>query len=207
MVIKKILSLTLTAFIMLSVGITAAVATNDMLEILPAGYSIGDVNTDGDINVKDATLLQKFVAGLVTFSDNQKFLADANLDTEINIKDATYIQKLVAGLVKPALPTSKTEGGETLSTETRGTEVKTDPSETAQTETTGATETPSTEATGSSTVPADPQETTSPTEHETEPAETISPTVATEPEETEAKTEPVTRDPNKPVELPFVPAL
>ncbi len=59
----------------------------------------GDANLDGDVNIKDATLIQKVTAGLETLEFVQaRWCADVNLDGYVNIKDATAIQKYVAGL-------------------------------------------------------------------------------------------------------------
>jgi len=59
---------------------------------------LGDVNGDGTVNVKDATLLQKYIANFdVKLSDEQKILANvSNLPKGANIKSATLIQKYVA---------------------------------------------------------------------------------------------------------------
>ena len=63
-------------------------------------YLLGDVNGDGNISVLDATLIQKYIAGLVTsFSDTQKAAADVNNDGSVSIVDATLIQKYIAGLI------------------------------------------------------------------------------------------------------------
>ncbi len=59
----------------------------------------GDVNCDGDINIKDATAIQKHLAKINVFSDTVKALADYDTDGEITIKDATAIQKFIAGIV------------------------------------------------------------------------------------------------------------
>ncbi|MBE6734957.1 MAG: hypothetical protein E7563_06435 [Ruminococcaceae bacterium] len=59
----------------------------------------GDVNFDGDINIKDATAIQKHLAEISVFSDTVKTLADYDTDGEITIKDATAIQKFIAGIV------------------------------------------------------------------------------------------------------------
>ena len=56
----------------------------------------GDTNYDEKINVKDATLVQKSIASLHTFTPTALLKADANADGEVNIKDATEIQKYVA---------------------------------------------------------------------------------------------------------------
>ena len=62
-------------------------------------YLLGDVNGDGKISVLDATLIQKYLAGLVTFSDTQKAAADVNGDGSVSVIDATLIQKYIAGLI------------------------------------------------------------------------------------------------------------
>lgn len=59
------------------------------------GYVIGDVNSDGELNIKDATTLQKYCAKL---SKVDKLVADFNGDLKIDIKDVTDIQKKLAGL-------------------------------------------------------------------------------------------------------------
>lgn len=58
-----------------------------------------DVNGDGKITIVDATMIQKYLAGLETFDDRQLSAADVNDDGRITIPDATYIQKSLAGLI------------------------------------------------------------------------------------------------------------
>ena len=60
---------------------------------------IGDVNDDGSVTVLDATMLQKYIAGLVSLSNEQLALADTNGDGSVTVLDATEIQKYLAGLV------------------------------------------------------------------------------------------------------------
>ena len=73
------------------------------------GRRIGDANGDNEINIKDATEIQKRVAGLLgteevpcdTYCYNGKqkgYVSDFNRDGERNVKDATAIQKYIAGL-------------------------------------------------------------------------------------------------------------
>ncbi len=59
------------------------------------GYAMGDVNSDGVLNIRDATAVQKYVA---KFGKVDKLMADFNGDLKINVKDATDIQKKLAGL-------------------------------------------------------------------------------------------------------------
>ena len=65
----------------------------------------GDVNNDGKLDIKDATTIQKKVAGLVHISDDlygicneSGYISDFSYDGETNVKDATLIQKRIAGL-------------------------------------------------------------------------------------------------------------
>lgn len=64
----------------------------------------GDADMDGGVNIKDATYIQKAVAGLETMSLIECLAGDADTMGDINIKDATAIQKFIAGIeVTPAL--------------------------------------------------------------------------------------------------------
>ena len=57
---------------------------------------LGDVNDDGKVNIKDATLIQKAAAKIIELTDDEKLRADVNADNKNNVKDATAIQKFVA---------------------------------------------------------------------------------------------------------------
>lgn len=59
---------------------------------------IGDVDLNGDIDIRDATLLQFAIAGLDTLNDNQKLAANTNSDSNISIIDATNIQLYLADM-------------------------------------------------------------------------------------------------------------
>lgn len=60
---------------------------------------IGDVNGDGVISILDATELQKYLAKIVDFDDEQFAIADTNGDGNITILDVTQIQKYLAKLI------------------------------------------------------------------------------------------------------------
>lgn len=66
--------------------------------ILADSYIIGNVITADVINIKDATAIQKHIAGIITLSNSSLLLADTNGDNAIDIKDATTIQKYIAGI-------------------------------------------------------------------------------------------------------------
>ena len=53
---------------------------------------------DGNIDISDATLAQKYVVGIVELSTEQKHLADYNSDSNITVVDATQIQKFIVHL-------------------------------------------------------------------------------------------------------------
>lgn len=65
----------------------------------PEQYSLGDVDRDGRISVKDATLIQKYLVLFVELDSEQLTLADVNSDENVNISDTTAIQKYVAELI------------------------------------------------------------------------------------------------------------
>lgn len=60
-------------------------------------YSVGDANLDGNVNIRDATEIQKATAKLITLSFSASLRGDADFSGEINIRDATEIQKYIAG--------------------------------------------------------------------------------------------------------------
>ncbi len=68
-------------------------------EVTPptSGPILGDVDSDGEVTIKDATLLQTFVAKLCAAEELDLTVADVNGDGFINIIDATYVQLMVAG--------------------------------------------------------------------------------------------------------------
>lgn len=59
---------------------------------------LGDVDADSEITIKDATLVQKYVACITSLYNSQKNYADVESDGAVNIKDATAIQKMIAGI-------------------------------------------------------------------------------------------------------------
>lgn len=57
---------------------------------------IGDADLSGAISIKDATLIQKYAAGLINLDRTQLFLANCDGVGGVNVKDATQIQKYCA---------------------------------------------------------------------------------------------------------------
>lgn len=62
-------------------------------------FSLGDFNMDTKVNIKDATLIQKYIAGMVEIDESVLPLADTTKDGKVNIRDATLLQKFIAGIV------------------------------------------------------------------------------------------------------------
>lgn len=58
----------------------------------------GDVNEDGTLDISDATEIQKYLCGNLSFDDRQKTAADYNKDRIIDIADTTAIQKSMVGM-------------------------------------------------------------------------------------------------------------
>ncbi len=112
---KKILSIILVVMMLFSVSMVAtsaytvpdgfAVADKDVTEDKVDGevYGfVGDADMNDNVNVRDATRIQKFAADLITLSDAEKVLADVNFDGAINVKDATIIRKVIADIAVDA---------------------------------------------------------------------------------------------------------
>ena len=60
----------------------------------------GDADLNGEINIKDATLIQKYIAKSADLTEQALKNADADLNGEVNVKDATTVQKFAAGSIK-----------------------------------------------------------------------------------------------------------
>ncbi len=58
----------------------------------------GDSDKNNNVNVKDATAIQKHIAGIATIDELALRLSDVDFSRDVNIKDATAIQKWVAGV-------------------------------------------------------------------------------------------------------------
>lgn len=71
------------------------------------GYTNGDVDKNGSIDVNDATVIQKYIVETIMLDSQAKLLADVNLDGYVNIFDATTIQKVLADIIPlPQEPTT-----------------------------------------------------------------------------------------------------
>ena len=82
------------------VDTTAPTETTEGTEPVIKEGLLGDANLDEKVNIKDVTLIQKYVANILDFDEVQLSLSDTNKDEKVNIKDATAIQKFIAGIIK-----------------------------------------------------------------------------------------------------------
>lgn len=56
----------------------------------------GDINLDGQCDINDVTLIQKYLVGKTELLESQITAIDVNIDGEKDINDATFIQKVLA---------------------------------------------------------------------------------------------------------------
>ena len=91
----KLISVVLAlAFVLTGVSLLG-VSAEDSAYIQPEKFIYGDVDLDGTVTVKDATLIQKGLANITYVTAVQKYLADPE-STGYSIKNATAIQKYLA---------------------------------------------------------------------------------------------------------------
>lgn len=59
---------------------------------------LGDANGDGKVDVKDATLIQKYVVLMADIAPENLSVADYNKDGRIDVKDSSAVQKSVLNM-------------------------------------------------------------------------------------------------------------
>lgn len=77
---------------------TSEVITSTFEIAEPFSYYLGDADLSGVVNIKDATLIQKYTAKLEPLTWQQLLAANVNHSGDANIVDATYIQKFCADI-------------------------------------------------------------------------------------------------------------
>jgi C1A family cysteine protease len=61
---------------------------------------LGDVDLDGVVTIEDATLAQKYIAGLESLSEQQQLNGDVDKNGDVDIEDVTIIQKYIANIIE-----------------------------------------------------------------------------------------------------------
>lgn len=60
-------------------------------------HKSGDINGDGSVTISDVTAIQRYLAEMQSFYEEERMVADTNADGVIDISDATYLQMYLAG--------------------------------------------------------------------------------------------------------------
>ena len=94
---KKILCVLITLLMITGSSFAAAGASAESTYTPPEEFIYGDVDMDGEVTVRDATLVQKGVAEVVYLTAVQRYLADTEGEG-FSVRNATAIQKHLAGL-------------------------------------------------------------------------------------------------------------
>ena len=92
-VICSLISLVIAFAIATSPSLISASAESGYVQ--PEKFIYGDVDLDGDVTIKDATLIQKGLAKVTYVTAVQRYLADPD-GTGYSVKNATAIQKYLA---------------------------------------------------------------------------------------------------------------
>ena len=79
-------------------------AKSNTIEISAPEVLYGDVNQDGEVNGKDVTLINRYLAGIESFSDVQKKLADVDADGTIDSADVQILSAYNASGYNIELP-------------------------------------------------------------------------------------------------------
>lgn len=69
------------------------------IEVTVPNIKLGDIDGNGVINILDATLIQRYIAQVVTLTDQQKTAADTDKNGKHTISDVTAIQRYVAQII------------------------------------------------------------------------------------------------------------
>ncbi|MBQ9679150.1 MAG: carbohydrate-binding domain-containing protein [Ruminococcus sp.] len=97
----------------------ASAAETDAVQTAADELLLGDADLDGEITILDATVIQRFLVGIVEMSDEAQLAADVDGDGEPTILDATLIQRWLVGI------TVNCDVGEPITSEVTPTEAET----------------------------------------------------------------------------------
>lgn len=71
-----------------------------LLDLKAAGYLKGDVNEDGEVNIKDLQIVLRGVCEKIELTDRQKMIADVVEDGEVDIQDLRKELRFVCGKIE-----------------------------------------------------------------------------------------------------------
>jgi len=89
--------------------VTLLIITFTSMTMGAPGVTYGDVNNDGDIDVRDVVLVMQYIIGLRNLTDDQLKAADVNGDGTVDVQDATLIMQHVLGIKELAVPVESVE--------------------------------------------------------------------------------------------------
>lgn len=87
---KRIISVISTILVLTASVSAGAFSTENFIN--------GDVDRNGEVDISDATTIQKYLASLVDFNKEQEILSDTDLDERVSIMDVTKIQRALVGI-------------------------------------------------------------------------------------------------------------
>jgi len=73
---------------------------DEVISFIAFWWLFGDADCSGAVNIKDATAIQRIVAGITAPNMEGSEYGDVDGDNKITIRDATYIQLYVAKKIK-----------------------------------------------------------------------------------------------------------
>ncbi len=76
-----------------------ALPSLDIFGMVVRSVTALDVNRDGRVNIRDATRIQKHIAGLTDLNSEELRAADVNGDKKVTVSDATDLQKKLCGIL------------------------------------------------------------------------------------------------------------
>lgn len=91
---KRIFIITLLCFYLISSCVISVCAQTDKSAVEVAG----DVDSDGDVNIIDVTVIQQYCANNLQLTSSELRRADVTCDNVVNVLDATTIQRFLANL-------------------------------------------------------------------------------------------------------------
>ena len=84
-------------------NITADTTITALYEEIAAEILLGDANSDGVVDTRDAVIILKYAANMTTLTEDQLIAADVNHDGVADTRDVVVILKFMAGMI-PEIP-------------------------------------------------------------------------------------------------------